>query len=308
MLRDRPLGFLHRLRGVTLRNLFWVLPAVLLVNSIPAQARAYREYDPMVQYQPDVAGDLTLSNTYPYWKDHDKPDPRLVDDAEENWKLNGIFMDPPFDSAIHGGEIALERGRKLFRLFNRKGRFANCLGARKGRLNGLRAHYPRYRADLRHVAGLEEAIEHCAARQGRVLENGSYDNSAVSLYLASKSNGMPMAIDVSKGPMRASYERGRKRFHLKAGAFNFACSSCHTHNVGRHLRGTTITTPYGDAGHYPVFRSQGILQSLQLRFAECNLDSRTQPLLPGSPAYTDLEVFLTALSNGYPIAVPSERE
>ncbi len=281
--------------------------AGLLVASAAAQAGPYREYDPMEQYQPKASGDLTLSNTYPYWKDHDHLDFRMAGNPDENWKLNWAFMDPPFNPSVHGGHFALDRGESLFKTLNRKGRFAACLGARKGRLKGLRSHYPRYRADLKHVAGVEEVIEYCAKREGRVIENGSYDNSAISLYLASLGNGMPTAIDVSRGAMKAAYERGRKLFHLKAGAFNLSCASCHTHNVGKHLRGDTITTPYGDAGHYPVYRTQYMLQSLQLRIMECNIDSRTQPLLPGSRAYTDLEVFLTALSNGYPIAVPSER-
>lgn len=49
------------------------------------------------------------------------------------------------------------------------------------------------------------------------------------------------------------------------------------------------------------------LQSLHLRMIECNLDAGVQPLMPGSQSYTDLEVFLSALSNGYPVSVPAER-
>ncbi len=280
---------------------------VLAALSLPLQAWGYREYDAMETYPPHVSGDRSLSNTYRYWKDPKHLDYRLAGSPEEYWKLNWKFMDPPFNPAVHGGHFALDRGEDVFRELNGNQQFAACLGAGGGDLKGLRARFPMWRQDLGHVAGLEEVIEGCAAKQGRVLENGSYDNSAVSLYVASFSNGQPVDIDVSKGPMQAAFERGRKLFHLKAGAFNFACSSCHTHNAGKHLRGDIITTPYGDVGHYPVYRTHYVLQSLQLRFVECNVDSRTQPLKPGSSAYTDLEVFLTALSNGYPVSVPSER-
>jgi sulfur-oxidizing protein SoxA len=271
------------------------------------QASAYREHDALETYEPHVSGDRSLSNTYRYWKDPGHLDYRMAGSPDDNWKLNWKFMDPTFNQAVHGGHFALDRGENVYRELNGDGRFAACLGAGNGDLKGLRTRFPMWRDDLGHVAGLAEVIEACAARQGRVLENGSYDNSAVSLYVANFSNGMPMAIDVSKGPLEAAYERGRKLFHLKAGAFNFACSSCHTRNVGRHLRGDTITTPYGDVGHFPIYRTRYVLQSLHLRFVECNVDSRTQPLKPGSGAYTDLEVFLTALSNGYPVSVPSER-
>ncbi len=273
-----------------------------------ATSAPYREYAPMENYRPHVSGDLSLSGTYAYWKDPKNLDWRMAGNPEENWKLNWKFMDPPFNPAIHGGHFALERGEALYKSLNARGRFARCLGADKGTLKGLRARYPMYHRTLKKVAGLEEVIEHCAAQEGRVLQNGSYDNSAVSLYVASQSNGMPIRIDVSKGEMHAAWERGRRLFHMRAGRFNLACASCHTHQIGLRLRGTVVTTPYGDAAHYPVYRTSYQLQSLHLRFIECNLDTRTQPLLPGSRAYTDLEVFLTALSNGYPVTVPSERD
>ena len=269
----------------------------------------YRDMDlPVEKYTPHVTGDKTLSATYPFWKDRNKLDWRLAGNPEENWKLNWKFMDPPFNNTIHGGHFALDRGEDIYKALNRDGRFAACLGAKRGRLKGLRTQYPMYRKDLGRVAGLEAVIEHCASAQGEVLQHGSYDNSAVSLYVASFSQGMPMRVDVSRGPMREAYERGRQLFHTKAGRLNFACSSCHTRNVGQKVRGSYITTPYGDVAHYPVYRTQYRLQSLHMRLIECNLDVGVQALMPGSQAYTDLEVFLSALSNGYPVSVPAERD
>lgn len=291
---------------------FSLLLVATLSGAAAAQSFVYREFDLFERYEPHVSGDLKLSGSYEFWKDPDNLDYRLAGNPEENWKLNWKFMDPPFNKAVHGGHFALDRGEELFKELNMKGHFAACLnigGDKKPVLSKLRASYPRWREDLKHVAGLEEVIERCAAKQGRVLQNGSYDNSAVSIYLASLGDGGPIALDVARaGPLKESFERGRNLFHLKAGALNFACSSCHTHNIGKRLRGNVITTPYGDAAHYPVYKTQYILQSLHLRFAECNLDTQTQPLMPGSRAYTDLEVFLTALSNGYPITVPAERD
>ena len=288
---------------------FVPLLCLFAVLVLPARAsEPYREYDTLEKYEPHVRGDLKLSGSYRYWADPKNLDWRLAGDPDNNWKLNWKFMDPPFNSAVHGGHFALDRGETLYKELNGKGRFGKCVGAGKAGLRGLRTHYPMYRPDLKRIAGLEEVIESCAAKEGRVLQNGSYDNSAVSLYNASKSNGMPVHIDVSKGIMREAFERGRKLFHMRTGKLNLACSSCHTHQIGLHLRGTVVTTPYGDVAHYPVYRTRYQLQSLHLRFIECNLDTRVQPLLPGSRAYTDLEVFLTALTNDYPVTVPSERD
>ena len=288
---------------------FVPLLCLFAVLVLPARAsEPYREYDTLEKYEPHVRGDLKLSGSYRYWADPKNLDWRLAGDPDNNWKLNWKFMDPPFNSAVHGGHFALDRGETLYKELNGKGRFGKCVGAGKAGLRGLRTHYPMYRPDLKRIASLEEVIESCAAKEGRVLQNGSYDNSAVSLYIASKSNGMPVHIDVSKGIMREAFERGRKLFHMRTGKLNLACSSCHTHQIGLHLRGTVVTTPYGDVAHYPVYRTRYQLQSLHLRFIECNLDTRVQPLLPGSRAYTDLEVFLTALTNDYPVTVPSERD
>ncbi len=287
------------------------IPVLMLLAGITqAQAEApYREYDPMENYLPHVRGDMQLSGSYKYWKDPKNLDWRMAGNPEENWKLNWKFMDPPFNASVHGGHFAADRGESIFQELNKTGRFAACLGAKKGNLKGLRTRYPMVRADLKHVAGLEEVIERCAAKEGRVLQNGSYDNSAVSVYVASQSTGSPININVtSPGPLKAAFERGRKLFHTRVGRSNLACSSCHTHQIGLHLRGTVVTTPYGDAAHFPVYRTRYQLQSLHLRFAECNLATRTQPLLPGSRPYTDIEVFLTGLSNGYPVSVPSERD
>ncbi len=268
----------------------------------------YRELDRPRAYTPDVKGDARFSDTYRYWKDRSRLDPAMAGNPDEYWKLNWKFMDPPFNQAIHGGHFAMDHGETRFMSLNRTHSFARCLGAGKQGLKGLRAGYPRYVARLGRVAGLEEMIEHCAAKEGVVMQNGSYDNSAVALYIASHSNGMPIRIQVSKGPMRQAFERGRLLYHTRSGRQNFACASCHVHNTGKHLRGNNITTPFGDASHYPVYRTRYELQSLHLRMIECQLDTGAQPLLPGSRAYTDLEVFLTALSNGYPVAVPTERD
>jgi len=291
-----------------------VLMLLAGMAQFPVQAAAlaeepYREYDVMEDYVPHVSGDMRLSGSYKYWKDPKNLDWRLAGNPDDNWKLNWKFMDPPFNTSVHGGHFAVDRGDTIFHELNKTGRFAACLGAKKGSLKGLRARYPMHRADLKRVAGLEEVIERCAAKEGRVLQNGSYDNSAVSIYVASMSAGIPININViSPGPLKAAYERGRKLFHTRAGRFNLACSSCHAHQIGLHLRGNVVTTPYGDVAHFPVYRTRYQLQSLHLRFAECNLDTRTQPLLPGSRPYTDLEVFLTGLTNGYPVSVPSERD
>ncbi|WGZ96160.1 MAG: sulfur oxidation c-type cytochrome SoxA [Candidatus Thiothrix putei] len=154
---------------------------------------------------------------------------------------------------------------------------------------------------------MEARIEFCSDKEGQKLTNGSYDNSAVSMYIAAASNDMPIKIDVSEGSLKEAFDRGQKAFNLKAGRLNLACASCHIQMVGNNLRGQTPTTSYGDATHWPLWRGKDEVQSLHVRLAECDRNAGVQPLQVGSQTYTDMEVFLTALSNDYPIQSPAMR-
>lgn len=273
------------------------------------QADPYREYTPLPPggLQPGVENDF--SGTYKFWKDSATVAQYAKTlGAEELWKLNAKENDPPVNEELHGGHLAMDEGEEIYNKLNAKGEFAACLGAKNGSLDGLRAkHYPRYDEKLGHIVGLEEMIERCAAKQGEKLVNGSHNNSAVSIYIASFSNGMPLTIDLSDKHLKAAFDRGRKLFTQRGGWTNFSCATCHVSLVGKHLRGQTPTTPYGDAAHWPTFRVKDEIQSLHVRFTECNRNAGVQPLKVGSKEYTDLEVFLSGLSNGYPVVAPSLR-
>lgn len=282
----------------------------VLSVSLASAEEPYREYSLRQHFRPHISGDATLSGTYQYWKEvlAGEYNWRLAGDPEQSWKMNWKFYDPPANNAIHGGYFALDRGEELYGALNGRGTFLACVGGHKdSQPPGIRTAFPQYRPELKRVAGLEEVIEICAGKEGMTLQNGSYDNSAVSLFLAFQSVGMPIHIDLKPKPMREAWERGQSLFHMRVGRYNLSCASCHVENIGRRLRGDAVTTPYGDAAHYPVYRTRHEMVSLQLRMAQCNLAQGVNPLKPGSRAYTDLEVFLTALTNGYPVSVPSER-
>ncbi|MFN3717113.1 MAG: sulfur oxidation c-type cytochrome SoxA [Thiobacillus sp.] len=280
--------------------------AVLAYAASALAADPYREYVwDAANNPPSVEGDKNHTDTYQYWKDRSKlPAMSGVDEWQLNWK----FRDRPGNDQLHGGDLAQERGELVYKKLNTGNAFAACMGAPDGNLKGLRLKYPRYDEDMKKIVGMEARIEYCSSKLGSKLVNGSYDNSAVSIYIAAFSNGMPMAIDVSQGPLKESFERGRKAFNLKAGRMNLACASCHVQMVGRNLRGQTPTTHFGDLTHWPTWRGKDELQSLHVRFTECDKNSGVQPLQIGSQSYTDIEVYLSALSNGYPMQSPSMRD
>jgi sulfur-oxidizing protein SoxA len=115
-----------------------------------------------------------------------------VNDLTEFWTVNWKYRDAPYDNTLHGGHDAQERGEVLYKQLNAKGEFATCMGAKKGNLKGLRLSYPRFDKDMGGIIGMEAKIEACAAKQGMKLDNGSYDNTAVSVYITAFSNQMPL--------------------------------------------------------------------------------------------------------------------
>jgi len=281
-------------------------------------AEPYRERHPDARIDPSrgVEGDLEFSGTLPYWRTPEvlERNARFAGSPADQWKLNWKHMD--LDRAeLHPGHLAVDEGEALVaRLAAQDAGFRACLGEGAADLRGKAATYPKHDAALGRIVTVEGRIEQCASRvpgdAGKALRQGSPANNKVSVYFKSLSAGVPIRVDIGQAPLMEAYRRGERSFYAKTGQLNFACAACHVPEsiMGHKLRGETPTTPFGDAAHYPTYRTPvGALESIQERFARCHGQMRTQPLKPGDPAYVDLEVFMTVLSNGYPVSVPSAR-
>lgn len=275
----------------------------------------YRERYPDAQIDPlkGVEGDVGFSDTIQYWRDEAalQRHAGLADKPAEVWKLNWKHMD--LDRIeLHPGHLAVDEGQALVKkLAARNPAFLSCLGEGSTDLKGKAAAYPKFDDALDRIVTVEARIEHCAKSVLKEdLSQGKPPNTRISVYFKSLSAGMPIRVDLSDERVMEAYRRGEELFYRKTGQLNFACASCHVPGsiMGHKLRGETPTTPFGDAAHYPTYRTPvGALESIQERFARCHGQMRTQGLKPGDPAYADLEVFVTVLSNGYPVSVPSAR-
>jgi sulfur-oxidizing protein SoxA len=305
-------------RFIPLRALALAALYAVAANAQAADADAYRETYPRVAIDParGVAGAdaADFGTTLQYWQDEKslEQNSQWIGDLEHEWKLNWKFLDLDRSDDMHPGYLALEKGEKLFKFWaKREPSFRTCLGEGKIDLKGLAASYPKYDPKLKKIMTVESRVEHCA--QTALWENfkqGSPANNQISLYFKSLSAYTPIKVDTGSAEIMASYQRGEKLFYAKVGQYNFACASCHTSSglLGQRFRGQVPTSPFGDAAHFPTYRTAlGDIESLQQRFMRCNLQARTKALPPGDPAYTDLEVFYTVLSNDYPVSVPSVR-
>jgi|CXWK01.1.fsa_nt_gi sulfur-oxidizing protein SoxA len=277
--------------------------------------QAYRERYPDAKIDPakGVEGDVGFSDTIQYWRTEAdlERNAGLADKPAEQWKLNWKHMD--LDRIdLHPGHMAVDEGAALVKkLAARDPAFLTCLGGGSAELKGKAAAYPKFDAALGRIMTVEGRIEQCAKSVlGEDLPQGKPANTGISVYFKSLSAGVPIKVDIGDAKVMEAYRRGEQSFYARTGQLNMACASCHVPGsiMGHKLRGETPTTPFGDTAHFPTYRTPvGALESLQERFARCHNQMRTQPLKPGDPAYTDLEVFMTVLSNGYPVSVPSAR-
>ena len=275
----------------------------------------YRERYPDAHIDPfkGVEGDAGFSDTLRYWRTEADlaRNAGLAAKPDEQWKLNWKHMD--LDRVdLHPGHLAVDEGEALVgRLAARDPAFPACLGEGSEQFKGKAAAYPKFDAALGRIVTVEGRIEQCAkSALNEEIRQGSPASNKISVYFKSQSAGRPIKVDLAEAKLMEAYRRGEELFYRKTGQLNFACASCHVPGsiMGHKLRGETPTTPFGDAAHYPTYRTPvGALESMHERFARCHGQMRTQGLKPGDPAYVDLEVFVSVLSNGYPVSVPSAR-
>ena len=286
--------------------------AALFVGSGVSAEPDFQSY-PRTPIDPSLGVKGDFSDTYVYWKDRNSliQHAEMARDKMQVWKLNWKQFDLDVDD-MSPGALIVDQGKRLVELWNnREPGFLACLSEGRGDLRGLAARYPVFDKQLNRVMTVEARVAHCAKTVlWENFKQGSSPNAAITTYIKSLSDSQPIALDLAVPQLRAAYDRGEKLFYKRIGQLNFACASCHTPNsiMGHRLRGETPTTPFGDASHFPTYRVPvGEIEVLHKRFMRCLKQMRAKPLPPGDPAYVDLEVFYTALSNGYPVKVPSIR-
>lgn len=256
---------------------------------------------------PGVENDRNFTNTYPHWKDRESILQSIADGLGEevmNYKNVRWLKRDEFN-----GDLLFEEANVLFAKTGPKGKScASCHGAEGEKLEGVAAQYPKFDSKLGRMVSLTTRIKHCGSEYvGADLPVDSGDNNLLEAYVTSLSHGVPVQVDVASGPQKKSFERGRDSFFKRTGQFGFACASCHTPpSVLKRLRGMRPSTPYGDAASYPIFEfpyypERHYLVTLQHQVQACASLARMKTEEEGSPEYTDMEVFLRALSNGHEV-------
>lgn len=218
----------------------------------------------------------------------------LIFSADAKAQYDSMMIMPPWQDVI-------ERGRKMWETpFKNGNTYMGCF--RNGGKDAA-GNYPYFDEKLGKVVTFEMAINRC--RRDNAEAEYKYDDMAtmgtLTVYARSLSDGMPMNIKVDGPDAQAAYEAGKRLFYSRRGQLNFACATCHVGNAGNHVRNEFLSPVVGQTTHWPLFRGEGDLWTLQRRYAACNGLTRAVPFAIGSEEYNNLEYFHSYMSNGLPM-------
>jgi sulfur-oxidizing protein SoxA len=215
----------------------------------------------------------------------------LALDPDAKAQYLSIMEFPPYLAQI-------EQGEKLWKAPLASGKtYAECM-PKGGHM--IAGDYPMFDEAKGKVVTFEDRLNECRASNGE-LPYGPGDRHSLgqlSAYARSLSDGMRMNIQVRGPHALKAYEDGKKSFFARAGQLNFSCASCHVDNVGNRLRSELLSMATGQATHWPVFRGDGDVTTLQGRYEICYTLMRQVPDAPGGERMNNLEYFHAYLSNG----------
>jgi len=240
---------------------------------------------------------------------------KLFPGVSANAHKDGVYA---IDSAAHEQwqemeefplyEIAVDDGEELFNTaFASGASYGDCFENE----GAVKQNYPNFDEQGKRVVTLENAINTCRTDHSEaVLEYGSTEMNNLTSYIAfaSRDQVMQVASPTSKAAL-AAYEDGKRFYSTRRGHLNFACASCHVQLAGKNLRAEKLSASLGHVTHWPVYRFKWQeMISLQQRFAECNAQVGALPFDLQGEEYSNLEYFLSYISNGIQLNGPATRK
>lgn len=224
----------------------------------------------------------------------------ILPEAREQWEAIEEF--PPY-------ELAIENGEKLYHSKFANGKsLADCFGPE----GAVRGQYPFWDKDRGMVITMERAVNECREANGEKPYGWKKGKIAdVTAYMSFNSRGQEVKVEIPTDDSRAlaAYEDGKEHFYTKRGQLNFACADCHLLTAGNLYRADTTSPAFGHATSWPVFRSKWqSMGTLHRRFAGCHKNIRANPYKAQGTEYSNLEYFVTYMSNGLEFNGPAARK
>jgi len=216
-------------------------------------------------------------------------------------------------------ELVSARGEDLWKTPRgpKKASLEKCdIGLGAGVVKGAYAQLPRYFADVDQVMDFEARLVHCMVtlqgfERAEVVKSPfsgagqrQTDIEAITAYAVEQSRGLPIAVPQGHPKEKAAYDRGKKLFYMRAGPYDFACSTCHGVDNQRirlqDLPNFEKAEPAQRAfSTWPAYRvSQGALRTMQWRINDCFRQQRFPEPIFVSQGTVDLITFLGVKAAG----------
>ncbi len=216
-------------------------------------------------------------------------------------------------------ELVSARGEELWKTPRgpKKASLEKCdLGLGPGVVKGAYAQLPRHFADTDQVMDFEARLVHCMVtlqgfERAEVVKNPfsgagqrQTDIEAITAFAVEESRGLPVAVPQGHPMERASFDRGKALFYMRAGPYDFACSTCHGVDNQRirlqDLPNFEKAEPAKRAfTTWPAYRvSQGALRTMQWRINDCFRQQRFPEPIFISQGTIDLITFLGVKAAG----------
>jgi len=210
-------------------------------------------------------------------------------------------------------DIFVAEGGELFDELITEEDLAKFLGVSEKELPKYIAGFPRHVEKLKDVigvAGLDQVMQAIMADKGKKpFKLKSKEMFSMLAYAKSLANDEPINIDVNADEhIKKFYKLGEEVYNTPRGGRGLACLSCHSEaTIGLALR-TQILPNLGEVnagGTWPAYRmTKSSLRTLQRRFQGC-MNNALQAVIPiGSKEMVALEVYVTNMAKGKPIAIP----
>ncbi len=233
--------------------------------------------------------------------------------AEYQKRYEAYYGDATAQMAEDGNpaDFLLDDGKDLVnKVVGSKGKScASCHGRDALKLKGVSAGYPQYNAGLGGIMTIPLQINTCRvqAMGAKPLKYESYDQLALTMYVNSLSNGMPIKVSID-GPAHSFYKKGEAAYYKRQGQLNFSCAVCHVQYAGYKARSNLISNNKHHVDHWPSYRLKwGKTGSLQRRFRGCLKNMRVKRQPYQSEEYRNMELYLTHINNGDLVQVPGMR-
>jgi len=216
-------------------------------------------------------------------------------------------------------ELLVVRGEELWK--TRRGpknaSLEQCdIGLGPGVVKGAYAKLPRYFADVDQVMDFESRLVHCMVTlqgfdRATVVKSPfsgagqrQTDIESITTYVVEQSRGATIAVPQNHPKEKAAHDRGKQLFYMRAGPYDFACSTCHGID-GQRIRLQDLPNfekpvPAQRAfATWPAYRvSQGALRTMQWRINDCFRQQRWPEPIFISQGTVDLITFLGVKAAG----------